>query len=80
MTRLADITHGPTKHFLNFSNLAYSVNAIIFRPILNFKLILNATLLALYPLTKSLLYVLKPIACTNYLEINVIQIVVINIK
>lgn len=46
----------------------------------NIKSTFNVSLSTLYSLTKSLIYVLELIVCTNHLQINIFQIIIVNTK
>lgn len=67
-------------------NSTFFINVIIFKPTLDVRLMFEIrplfiiALLALRLITRSLMYVLEPKTCTDYLPINVFYIVVANKK
>lgn len=63
------------------SNLNFFLDlALVDKLRLYIKPIIDVILSILYSLTKSLIYILKLIICSNYLQINFFQIIVVNTR
>lgn len=64
------------KHFSNFMNLAYLISfnnlktTLIFIFMFDIRPIPNIILSTLISFTKTLIYILQPMACINYLQAN----------